>query len=95
MVAFYGFDEKIGPVSFYDSTGNHDSTFQKPYSEATGRLIDEEVRTMVNAAYQNTLSVLRDHRPQLDALADLLLTKEMVYKEDIEKILGGRLSPAK
>jgi cell division protease FtsH len=95
MVAFYGFDEKIGPVSFYDSTGNHDTTFQKPYSEATGRLIDEEVRTMVTGAYQQTLSILRDHRPQLDALADLLLTREMVYKEDIEKILGGRLSPVK
>jgi cell division protease FtsH len=95
MVAFYGFDEKIGPVSFYDSTGNHDTAFQKPYSEATGKLIDEEVRAMVTGAYQRTLSILRDRRPQLDALADLLLAKEMVYKEDIEKILGGRLSLVK
>ncbi|MBN9385575.1 MAG: ATP-dependent zinc metalloprotease FtsH [Chitinophagaceae bacterium] len=95
MVAYYGFDQKVGPVSFYDSTGNHDTSFQKPYSEATGRMIDEEVRVMVTEAYQRTLSILREHRPQLDRLADLLLTKEMVYKEDIENILGIRPSPVK
>lgn len=95
MVAYYGFDQIIGPVSFYDSMGNHDASFQKPYSEATGKIIDEEVRSMITQAYRHTLSILQDQRPQLDALADLLLTREMVYKEDIEKILGVRPRPVK
>ncbi|HEY8967525.1 MAG TPA: ATP-dependent zinc metalloprotease FtsH [Puia sp.] len=90
MVTFYGFDAAVGPVSFYDSTGNPDATFQKPYSEATGRLIDMEVRKIISDAYQRSRSILEQHRAHLDQLAGLLLTKEMVYKEDIEKIVGPR-----
>jgi cell division protease FtsH len=90
MVTFYGFDPKIGPVSFYDSTGNPDTAFQKPYSEETGRIIDTEVRDLISNAYQQTKSILAQHRPQLDQLAELLLKKEMVFKEDIEKIMGPR-----
>ena len=90
MVTFYGFDAAVGPVSFYDSTGNPDATFQKPYSEATGHLIDMEVRKIISDAYQRSRSILEQHRSHLDQLAGLLLTKEMVYKEDIEKIVGPR-----
>lgn len=93
MVAYYGFDQKIGPVSFYDSTGGQETAFQKPYSEATGRMIDDEVRQLVTNAYQNTIELLRKHRGELEALASILLQKEVVYKEDLEKILGKRGAP--
>jgi len=93
MVAYYGFDPKIGPVSFYDATGNQESTFQKPYSEATGRMIDDEVRLLVTSAYRQTMELLQQHRIQLETLATMLLQKEVVYKEDLEKILGKRLAP--
>jgi len=93
MVAFYGFDPKVGVVSFYNP-GTQESTFQKPYSEATGQLIDEEVRKWVSEAYTVALDVLREHRPVLNALAQLLLRKEVVFKEDLESILGPRPMPA-
>ena len=94
MVAYYGFDKKLGNVSFYDSTGSAGSSFQKPYSEATGRLIDEEVRHLVTAAYSDALVLLTRHRAQLDALAGLLLQKEVVYKEDLDALLGARQAAA-
>ncbi|HVU57942.1 MAG TPA: ATP-dependent zinc metalloprotease FtsH [Puia sp.] len=90
MVTYYGFDAVVGPVSFYDSTSNPDAGFQKPYSEATGQLIDAEVRKIVGDAYQRSRSILEQHRSGLDELAGLLLKREMVYKEDIEKIMGPR-----
>ncbi|HVU94194.1 MAG TPA: ATP-dependent zinc metalloprotease FtsH [Puia sp.] len=90
MVAFYGFDPKLGNISFYNSTGTQDSAFQKPYSEATGRLIDEEVRHLVSEAYDAAMTLLRTHKPGLEALAALLLKKEVVFKEDLESILGPR-----
>jgi AFG3 family protein len=90
MVAYYGFDKKLGNVSFYDSGGSSEAVFQKPYSEATGRLIDEEVRQLVFAAYSETLALLGNHRSQVDALAGMLLQKEVVFKEDLDAILGPR-----
>ena len=90
MVTYYGFDAAVGPVSFYDSTGNPEGAFQKPYSEATSGLIDTEVRKIICNAYQRSRSILEQHRSHLDELAGLLLKKEMVYKEDIEKIMGPR-----
>ncbi len=89
MVAFYGFDKKVGPVSFYDSTGNQ-SGLQKPYSEATGRLIDDQVRALVETAYEKTKNLLQAHQEALHALAKLLLERETVLKEDLEKVLGNR-----
>lgn len=90
MVAYYGFNEKIGNVSFYDSSDNQSAGLQKPYSEETGKLIDEEVRKLVNNAYQQTKSLLLTNRESLVEVAELLLQKEMIYKEDLEKILGQR-----
>jgi len=90
MVMFLGFDKRIGNVSFYDSTGMRDSGIQKPYSEETSRIIDEEVRKLVDTAYERTKKVLLENRDKLSALAELLLKKEMVLKDDIEKILGAR-----
>lgn len=90
MVAYYGFNKKIGVMSFYDAATARDPFVQKPYSEATGQLIDTEVRQLIASCYERTLEILRDHRAQLDRLATLLLDKEMVFREDLETILGPR-----
>lgn len=90
MVAFYGFNKKIGNISFYDSTGLRDSSIQKPYSEETGKLIDQEVRKLVEEAYKKTKEILLDHKEELTQVAELLLKKEVIFKEDIEQILGKR-----
>lgn len=92
MVAYYGFDKKIGNISFYDSTGQQDTRLSKPYSEETGKLIDEEVIKLVNDAYEKAKGLLTQNKQQLKKLAELLLEKEVVFKEDLEAILGKRLS---
>lgn len=91
MVAYYGFNEKLGNVSFYNSSGQRDTGFQKPYSEETGKLIDEEVRKLVENAYQQTKSLLFKNKAYLITVAELLLQKEVIFKEDLEKILGLRV----
>lgn len=91
MVAYFGFNAKIGNISFYDSTGQRDMGFVKPYSEETGKLIDEEVRKLVNQAYENTKDLLLQHKEALDKLAAFLLQKETIYKEDLESVLGKRM----
>jgi AFG3 family protein len=90
MVVYYGFNKKIGNISFYDSSGQSDSNFQKPYSEETGKLIDEEVRKLVSDCYLRTKNILKEHLASLHLVADLLLKKEVIFKEDLENILGKR-----
>jgi len=90
MVAYYGFNSKIGNVSFYDSTGQQDMSIQKPYSEETGKLIDEEVRKLIDLAYQKAKELLLKNKPSLQKVAELLLKKEVIFKEDLENILGIR-----
>lgn len=90
MVAYYGFDEKIGNVSFYDSSGYRNSGLHKPYSEETGKLIDEAVRKLVDNAYQHAKELLLQNRERLAEVAELLLQKEVIFKDDLEKILGRR-----
>ena len=90
MVAYYGFDSKIGNISFYDSTGSRDVAWQKPYSEETGKIIDEEVRKLVEKAYQRTKTILLENKQNLTRIAELLLQKETIFKEDVERILGKR-----
>lgn len=90
MIVYYGFSKKIGHVSFYDSTGLSQNGFVKPYSEETGKIIDEEVRILVSSCYDRTKKLLAEHKDQLVQVANLLLNNEIVYKEDIEKILGKR-----
>ena len=92
MVAFYGLNEEIGNLSFYDSNGQYERSLQRPYSEATAEKIDEEVHKLVEAAYERTKQILLEHRGQLDALAQLLLQKEVVYQEDLEEIFGKRVT---
>lgn len=95
MIAYYGFDPKLGNVSFYDSTGRQEGALQKPYSEDTGKIIDEEVRKLIGESYQIAKDILIRRKEQLIKLAELLLNKEIVFKADIEEILGGRASTIK
>src|SRR5688500_6847957 len=90
MIAYYGFNKKIGNISFYDSTGTRDSAFQKPYSEETASMIDEEVRLLVGVSYEQAKTILRQNKASLIKVAELLLEKEVIFKEDLEKILGER-----
>lgn len=90
MVSIYGLNNKIGHISFYDSTGQSDYSFSKPYSDKTAETIDEEVRKMVDQAYDRTKKILSDHKDQLTRLAELLLEKEVIFKDDLEEIFGKR-----
>jgi cell division protease FtsH len=92
MVVYYGFNKKIGNVSFYDSSGQRDVSIQKPYSEETGRMIDEEVRILVNACYERSKNLLERNKESLSKIADLLFKKEIIYKEDIDHILGRKIA---
>nr|WP_304608428.1 ATP-dependent zinc metalloprotease FtsH [Pontibacter anaerobius] len=94
MVAYYGFDKKIGNISFYDSSGQQDTRLSKPYSEETGKVIDAEVIRLIHEAYERAKDLLLQHRDEHVKLAELLLQKEVVFKEDLETILGKRICPA-
>lgn len=90
MVSVYGLNDSIGNISFYDSSGQSEYSFQKPYSEKTAELIDQEVKKIVDEAYERTKKILVDNREKLDKLAHLLLDKEVIFKEDMESIFGKR-----
>ncbi|MBX7181497.1 MAG: ATP-dependent zinc metalloprotease FtsH [Bacteroidia bacterium] len=90
MVSIYGLNERIGNLSFYDSSGQSDYSFSKPYSEKTAEAIDEEVRLMIEKAYERTKKILNDSKDKLKQLAELLLEKEVIFKEDLENIFGKR-----
>lgn len=88
MVTVYGMNDKVGNVSFYDPT--QEQTFTKPYSEETGKLIDEEVRNMVSNAYKRTLDLLTERREEVEKLAKALLDKEVLFQSDVESLIGKR-----
>ena len=89
MVTVYGLSDKIGNISYYDSSGQN-SGFNKPYSEQTARTIDEEVKELTEVAYQKALKVLEENKNSLTKLAQELLNKEVIFKEDLENIFGKR-----
>jgi cell division protease FtsH len=89
MVSVYGLNDKIGNVSFYDSKQS-DYNFQKPYSESTAQIIDEEVKKIIDEAYQRTKKLLQGKKKELEILAKELLEKEMLYQSDLEKLIGKR-----
>jgi ATP-dependent metalloprotease FtsH len=91
MVTIFGLNEKIGNISYYDSTGGQEFNFNKPYSEKTAEIIDEEVKKLVDKAYLRTKDLLGQHKDQLHRLAKRLLEKEVIFKEDLEDIFGKRL----
>ena len=90
MVAYYGMSENVGTLSFYDSTGQSDMAFTKPYSELTAQQIDAEVKQVIEKAYKMAEKVLREHADGLKELAELLLSREVVFTEDVERIFGRR-----
>ncbi|RNC79439.1 MAG: ATP-dependent metallopeptidase FtsH/Yme1/Tma family protein [Balneola sp.] len=89
IVTVYGMNDKIGNISFYDSKQNEYS-FNKPYSDATAKIIDEEVKKIIDTAYQRTLKLLKDKRDELEILAKELLEKEILFQTDLEKLIGKR-----
>ena len=90
MVAYYGMSEKVGTISYYDSTGQSDMAFTKPYSERTAQLIDDEVKAIIAEAYAMAMQTIVDNRDGLTELAELLLEREVVFTEDVERIFGPR-----
>ncbi|MBS1765012.1 MAG: ATP-dependent zinc metalloprotease FtsH [Bacteroidetes bacterium] len=89
-VSIFGLNERIGNISYYDSSGQQDYNFNKPYSEKTAEIIDEEVKKLIDAAYKRTKELLRENKDKLDKLAKRLLEKEVIFKEDLEEIFGQR-----
>ncbi len=90
MVAYYGFSKEIGNISFYDSTGQQDYAFSKPFSERTNEIIDKEVKILVEKCYISALEILKDNREGLDKLANKLLEKEVIFSDDLQEIFGKR-----
>jgi cell division protease FtsH len=90
MVSFFGMSEKVGNISFYDSTGQMDFGFTKPYSEKTAELIDNEVKEIIEESYIRAQEVLKKNIKGLTVLAELLLEKEVIFSEDLERVFGKR-----
>jgi cell division protease FtsH len=90
MVSIYGLNDRIGNISFYDSSGQQEYTFGKPYSEQTAQIIDQEVKKLIDESYVRTTALLSKHKEQLTGLAERLLEKEVIFKEDLEQIFGKR-----
>ncbi|MDZ7847721.1 MAG: ATP-dependent zinc metalloprotease FtsH [Owenweeksia sp.] len=90
MVTIYGLNEKIGNITYYDSQGNDDFGFNKPYSEKTAQIIDEEISKIIETQYLRAKDLLTKHKEKLTQLADLLLEKEVIFKENLEEIFGKR-----
>ena len=94
MVTIYGLNEKIGNLTYYDPTGE-EYGFTKPYSEKTAQVIDEEISNIIEQQYQRALAILRANQDKLTTLAELLLEREVIFKEDLENIFGKRLHEEK
>ncbi len=90
MVTIYGLNDKIGNLSYYDSSGQSDYSFSKPYSEATAVTIDQEVKQISDVAYERAKQILTQHKDQLVKLAEKLVEKEIIYREDLEELFGQR-----
>ena len=91
MTMYYGLNSKIGNISYYDSSGQSEYAFNRPYSERTAQIIDEEVSKLIEAAYIKTKQILIENKELLTRLAELLLVKEVIFKEDLEEIFGKRM----
>jgi len=90
MVTVYGLNDKIGNITYYDSTGQSEYNFTKPYSEETAQVIDKEISILIESQYQRAIQILSDHKDKLVTLAELLLEKEVIFKKDLEVIFGKR-----
>lgn len=90
MVTIYGLNEKIGNVTYYDSTGQSEYSFSKPYSEETAKIIDAEISLLIETQYQRAIKILEENKDKLNQLADILIEKEVIFKDDLEAIFGKR-----
>ncbi|MBI9033743.1 MAG: ATP-dependent zinc metalloprotease FtsH [Bacteroidales bacterium] len=90
MVVYYGLNERIGNVSFYDSSGQNEYSFNKPYSERTSEIIDEEVKKIIEKGYQRAVQLIKDNKEKVEKLGHLLLEKEVIFSENLEEIFGKR-----
>jgi cell division protease FtsH len=90
MVTIYGLNDEIGNLTYYDSSGQNDYGFSKPYSEETAQTIDQEISKIIEEQYKRAIDVLQENKDKLTILAERLLEKEVIFKEDLEKIFGRR-----
>ncbi|MDQ6529206.1 ATP-dependent zinc metalloprotease FtsH [Flavobacterium sp. LHD-85] len=90
MVTIYGLNDKIGNVTYYDSTGQSEYNFSKPYSDETAKIIDKEISDLIEGQYQRAIQILEENKDKLNQLADILIEKEVIFKDDLENIFGKR-----
>lgn len=90
MVTIYGLNDKVGNLTYYDSSGQSEYNFTKPYSDKTSELIDEEISNIIENQYQRAIQILNENKDKLIELAEILLDKEVIFKDDLEKIFGER-----
>jgi cell division protease FtsH len=90
MITVYGLNEKLGNITYYDSSGQSDYNFSKPYSEDTAQLIDKEISALIETQYKRAIEILKKHKKELIVLAELLLEKEVIFSDDLVKIFGKR-----
>ena len=90
MVTIYGLNEKLGNITYYDSSGQSEYNFSKPYSEETAKIIDQEISLLIENQYQRAIKILEENKDKLNQLADILIEKEVIFKDDLEAIFGKR-----
>ena len=90
MVTVYGLNDKVGNLTYYDSSNGNEYGFTKPYSEQTAETIDKEISAIIEKQYQRAISILKKNKKKLIELADVLLTKEVIFKDNLEQIFGKR-----
>ena len=90
MVTVYGLNDKIGNVTYYDSSGQSEYSFSKPYSDETARIIDKEISDLIESQYNRAIQILEENKEKLNQLADILIEKEVIFKDDLEAIFGKR-----
>jgi len=90
MVTIYGLSDKVGNLTYYDSSGQNEYGFTKPYSEKTAELIDKEISDLIETQYKRAIKLLEENKDKLTELANVLLEKEVIFKDNLEKIFGKR-----
>ncbi|MCF6129958.1 ATP-dependent zinc metalloprotease FtsH [Flavobacterium sp. AS60] len=90
MVTIYGLNDELGNITYYDSTGQSEYSFSKPYSEETALVIDKEISKLIENEYQRAIKILEDNKEKLEQLAAILIEKEVIFKDDLEAIFGSR-----
>jgi len=91
MITIYGLNDKLGNITYYDSSGQNEYNFNKPYSEETALIIDKEISLLIESQYQRAINLLQENKDKLIQLADILIDKEVLFKDDLETIFGKRL----